>query len=167
VPDGIQIAGQLRQRAEIRLALPFSVIVGASRCAQPEFASDARVRVVAYDHALNSGAAVSAGSFAISSGSVAVGDEGPVALGLARPVPNPTAGTAWLTFSLPAEGPMQLEILDLAGRRVWHAGGRMRAGTQTWVWDGRGDDGYAGAGLYFVRLTTPWGTRRERLVRLR
>src|SRR5712692_6943240 len=61
-PDGIQIVGQLRKRAEIRLALPLSVIIGAARRAQPEFARDARelqvlLRRVAAGHDLDAGAA--------------------------------------------------------------------------------------------------------------
>src|SRR6266513_5155754 len=41
MPDGFQIVGQLRQRAQIGLALPFAVIVGAARGGEAEFASDA------------------------------------------------------------------------------------------------------------------------------
>src|SRR5258708_33040407 len=42
VPNGFQIVGQLRQRAEIGLALPFSVVIGAARGAEAEFARDTR-----------------------------------------------------------------------------------------------------------------------------
>src|SRR5258708_24395792 len=42
VPDGFQIVGQLRQRAEIGLALSLSVVIGAARGAQAEFARDTR-----------------------------------------------------------------------------------------------------------------------------
>src|SRR5258706_6624787 len=38
VPDGFQIAGQLRERAEIGLALSLSVVIGAARGAQAESA---------------------------------------------------------------------------------------------------------------------------------
>src|SRR5258706_8937307 len=42
VPDGFQIVGQLRQRAEIGLALSLSMVIGAARGAQAEFARDTR-----------------------------------------------------------------------------------------------------------------------------
>src|SRR6266513_5612772 len=62
MPDGFQIVGQLRQRAQIGLALPFAVIVGAARGGEAEFASDAGefqilLRRVAYSHDLDYGAA--------------------------------------------------------------------------------------------------------------
>src|SRR5256714_15515754 len=41
MPDGFQIIGQLRQRAEIGPALPLAVIVGAARSGEAEFARDA------------------------------------------------------------------------------------------------------------------------------
>src|SRR6266850_166624 len=41
MPDGFQIVGQLRQRAEIGPALPLAVIVGAARGGEAEFARDA------------------------------------------------------------------------------------------------------------------------------
>src|SRR5206468_9457209 len=57
----------------------------------------------------------------IESGPVGVEGEVPAVLELAHPTPNPSQGVAWLRFSLPHEGRAQLEIIDLAGRRVWHA----------------------------------------------
>jgi uncharacterized repeat protein (TIGR02543 family) len=99
---------------------------------------------------------------------VGVGTGGVATLALARPSPNPSRGSALINFSLPHEGHAKLDILDLGGRRIWHTESMLPAGAHTRVWDGRGADGSAaGAGLYFIRLTTPWGTRTERLVRLR
>src|SRR6266571_9567679 len=61
-PDGTQIVGELRKRAEIRLALSLSVIIGATRRAQAQFARNARelqvlLRRVAAGHDLDAGAA--------------------------------------------------------------------------------------------------------------
>src|SRR5437667_10857363 len=61
MPDGFQIAGQLRQRAEIGPALPLAVIVGAARGGEAEFARNAGefeilLRRVASGHDLDSGA---------------------------------------------------------------------------------------------------------------
>src|SRR5256886_15300528 len=61
MPDGFQIAGQLRQRAEIGPALPLAVIVGAARGGEAEFARNAGefeillLRVASF-HDLDSGA---------------------------------------------------------------------------------------------------------------
>ncbi len=41
MPDGFQIVGQLRQRAQIGPALPLAVIVGTARSGEAEFARDA------------------------------------------------------------------------------------------------------------------------------
>ena len=92
---------------------------------------------------------------------------GPAVLALARPLPNPSRGLTLLRFSLPAAGHARLEVVDVSGRRLGSFEGEFSAGPQLWRWDGRGPDGGdLGAGLYFVRLATPWGTRTERLVRL-
>src|SRR5258708_32693365 len=61
MPDGFQIAGQLRQRAEIGPALPLAVIIGAARGGEAEFARNAGefeilLRRVASGHDLDSGA---------------------------------------------------------------------------------------------------------------
>jgi flagellar hook assembly protein FlgD len=86
-------------------------------------------------------------------------------LALAPPAPNPAHGRATLRFTLPAEAAVTLELLDVRGRRVWSRHGTLGAGTHAWDWDGRDAEGRpSGAGLYLVRLGTPWGTRGARLV---
>jgi flagellar hook assembly protein FlgD len=91
----------------------------------------------------------------------------PPALSLARPFPDPSDGTTQVRFSLPEPGRVRFEILDLQGRRVRQAEGQLPGGTHTWGWAGDDSAGLrAGAGVYFVRLVTRWGTRTQRLVRL-
>jgi len=132
-----------------------------------QMSDSALVRVTVYDAALNAGSAVSAGLFQIGEATAGVWGDGPAVLALARPQPNPSRGATLLRFSLPAAGRARLEVVDVSGRRMGNFEGEFPAGAQTWRWDGRGPDGgAAGAGLYFVRLVTPWGTRTERLVRL-
>ena len=88
-------------------------------------------------------------------------------LALARPRPNPSTGPLAIEFALPAEGRASLEVVDLAGRRIAATGGAFAAGPHRWTWDGRDASGErAPAGVYFVRLVTPWGVRGARLVRL-
>ena len=128
----------------------------------------ALVRVTAWDPTGNVGSDASDSLFHVYDPSAAVGDGGPVRLFLARPLPDPSAGSTLLRFGLPAAGRVRLEVLDLAGRRVWRSEGESPAGEHAWRWNGGADQGgSAGTGLYFVRLVTPWGTRTERLVRLR
>jgi beta-lactamase superfamily II metal-dependent hydrolase len=134
----------------------------------PAQASDsALVRVMAYDPAQNAGSAVSDSLFHLVDPTAGVWDGGMAVLALARPQPNPSRSTTLLRFSLPAAGRARLEVVDISGRRLGNFEGEFPAGAQTWRWDGRGPDGgVSGAGLYFVRLVTPWGTRTERLVRI-
>ena len=126
------------------------------------------VRVTAYDSTGNAGDDVSPGLLRIVDPTAGVGAETPAVLALARPQPNPSRGSALLRFSLPAVGSARLEIMDLSGRCLWRAEAELPPGPHAWRWDGRGaDGGDSGAGLYFVHLVTPWGTRTQRLVRLK
>ncbi len=133
-----------------------------------QVSDSALVRVTAFDHALNTGSATSDSVFSIVDATAGVGDRGPTVLALARPQPNPGNGATLLRFSLPQAGHARLEILDLGGRRLWQSEGDFAAGPQARRWDGRSTAGArVGAGLYFVRLATPWGNRTQRLVWLR
>ena len=124
----------------------------------------ALVRVTAFDHAGNNASATSASLFRIVDPNLGVPEHGPSVLALARPTPNPSHGAARLRFSLPAAGDARLEVLDVGGRRVWAQSHAFAAGLHELRWDGRDDAGHAlGAGLYLVRLVTPWGTRGTRL----
>jgi hypothetical protein len=101
----------------------------------------------------------------------AVGAEGPVAvqLSLAPPYPNPSGATGVrLEFTLPQAGEANLELYDVAGRRVWsHAMGTLPAGQHSAEWNGRDASGRrAPSGVYFVRLRTSVGEKRVSLVRL-
>ena len=59
-----------------------------------------------------------------------------------------------------------LEIVDVAGRRVWGTSPQpMTAGTHTLDWDGRTRSGSkAGQGIYFARLMTTYGVRTAKIV---
>jgi hypothetical protein len=131
-----------------------------------DLSDETLVRVTAYDAAGNAGSAQSDSTFRIVDATAGVGGSGTALLALARPQPNPSRNTTLLRFSLPAAGRARLEVVDVSGRRVGNFEGEFPAGPQSWRWDGRGPDGgTAGAGLYFARLVTPWGTRTERMVR--
>ena len=88
--------------------------------------------------------------------------------------PNPSRGFTRITLSLPGsvrESPVRADvrILDLQGRtvRVLQAGPLPR-GTSALTWDGRSDRGQElGAGVFFLRLTSPLGGLTTRITRLR
>ncbi len=93
----------------------------------------------------------------------------------ARILPNPSNGRTRIELSVPGSGrrdapvPAAASLIDLQGRsvRVLFSGTLVR-GTTSVTWDGRGDAGQQlGAGIYFVRLTTPIGSSTTRVVRFR
>jgi hypothetical protein len=128
--------------------------------------TQAIVRATASDAATNAASDTSDAVFDIVDPNAGV-DDGPAVLALARPAPNPGAGPASLQFSLPRSGHARLELIDPAGRRLAEFSGTFGPGRHAWHWDGRLADGStAHAGLYFVRLVTPFGTKLQRYVRL-
>jgi len=78
----------------------------------------------------------------------------PATLAFCRIAPNPTAGRTVLTFGLPREGAVQLDLLDVQGRRIARlADGVLPAGEQSVVWDGRvAGASAARSGVYFAVL---------------
>jgi hypothetical protein len=83
---------------------------------------------------------------------------------LRAPWPNPFNPATTLSFSLPETAMVELEVLDLLGRRVsLLASGLHAAGSHRLVFDSAG----LGSGLYFVRLHTPWGVRTQRATLLK
>jgi hypothetical protein len=129
--------------------------------------SNAFVRVIVFDAAAHSTTAASDSAFHIIDPTVGTDASVPLALALARPAPNPGRGLTQLHFTLPAAGVVQVEVVDVSGRQVWSRAAALGAGPHAWSWDGRESGGHrAGAGVYFVRLVTPWGVKNERLTRV-
>jgi len=81
--------------------------------------------------------------------------------------PNPGRASLRLAWSTPRAGPVTLDVLDVAGRRIVRlVSGEQPAGEHELSWNGVGEAGGAVApGLYFARLVTPDGTRTARWVR--
>jgi hypothetical protein len=78
-----------------------------------------------------------------------------VALGLRAIAPNPFKNTTAISYALPRDGEVRMEVFDVLGRtvRTLAHGERQVAGTHRLTWDGHDDSGRAlGSGLYFVRL---------------
>src|SRR5262249_6510933 len=99
------------------------------------------------------------------SNALTVGDHG-LALVIG---PNPSSGVTEVMFALPAEGPFDLGVFDLAGRagRVLEPA-KLPAGPHFARWDGSADNGErVASGLYVVRLTTTARTLARTVVRVR
>lgn len=88
------------------------------------------------------------------------------ALSGARPMPFRDVTT--LEFSLAHDGPAELAIYSVQGRRIRTLeSGAKAAGVHRIVWNGRDDEGrLAPAGMYYARLITAEGRFTRTLVRL-
>jgi len=82
--------------------------------------------------------------------------------------PNPSAGAAQIEYTLPQSARVKVAIFDIAGRQVAQlVDGLETEGRHTATWDGSGDGGRTGAGVYFVRYETPSGNWTKRFVLMR
>ncbi|HET9325381.1 MAG TPA: FlgD immunoglobulin-like domain containing protein, partial [Candidatus Eisenbacteria bacterium] len=87
---------------------------------------------------------------------------------LATPSPNPSRAFATIRFGLAQAGEVNLELFDVAGRRVQTLiSSKLAPGPHTATWNGRDRHGnHVKNGIYLVRLTTPSKTLHTRMVRL-
>ncbi len=82
--------------------------------------------------------------------------------------PNPFRSMTELRFDLAAAGPYEIDVFDVAGKRVNAFRGVGRAGVNTLRWDGRDGHGRpAGAGVYYMRLTAGGRSVNQRMVRVK
>lgn len=128
--------------------------------------ADARIRVRATDNSANVAEDLSDDSFAISDGPTAVEPvAAPIALSLARIVPNPTRGAARIDYTLPTGGTARVSVLDVQGRevQVLARGVHTSGAHQVW-WNGTASGRPAAPGLYFVRLDARGASRIQRVV---
>lgn len=88
---------------------------------------------------------------------------------LAPPYPNPSQGPVSIAMRAADAGPIQIQIVDVAGRRVRTAQVANGAGGPlTWLWDGRDDAGRrVPAGHYRVRAFGASGGTSRPLTRIR
>ncbi len=93
----------------------------------------------------------------------------PTVTSLSAPRPSPFISSTNLSFALAVRGHAELTIFSVDGRRVRTLANRdFEPGAYQMRWDGRGDSGgRAGAGVYFVRLSTPEGAFHRTLVLLK
>jgi len=89
--------------------------------------------------------------------------------GLAQPWPNPASSTVNFRLAAAPDSQVDLNVYDVAGRRVYGWRGRVSAaGDRTIEWNLRDFNGTElQSGIYFVRLHSADGTLVRRFVRLR
>ena len=90
-------------------------------------------------------------------------------IGLQAVRPNPSRGRTTIAFMLDHPGPVDLSVVDAAGRRVRALATAqfVGSGQQTVTWEGRDDDGrMAPAGVYWVRLRWSGGADSRRFIKL-
>lgn len=87
---------------------------------------------------------------------------------LSSPRPNPSPMGASFELALAQAGPVQVEVLDMAGRRVATvAHSRFEPGRHALAWDGRDAAGRATpAGMYFIRAAADGRVATQRVVKL-
>ncbi len=78
--------------------------------------------------------------------------------------PNPSFGPLRITFTLPRDGEIEIDVLDLQGRHVAEViHGSLAAGEHGVEWKGQS----LSPGLYFLKYLYPGGSHVSRVVRLR
>jgi hypothetical protein len=98
-------------------------------------------------------------------GTTAVGESVVSELGLRTLSPNPGTGPARLEFDLPQATAVDLSVMDVQGHRVAQlASGLHPAGRHSARWATGEGARRVPAGVYFVRLATPTGSRLQRLI---
>jgi hypothetical protein len=90
-------------------------------------------------------------------------------LELAQNRPNPFNPKTAIAFNLPGNADVQLEIYDVAGRRVKTlVDGGLDAGPHVYDWDGRNQHGErVASGVYFYRLSTAERELSKKMVLLK
>lgn len=80
--------------------------------------------------------------------------------------PNPADGRCQISFRVPSEGPVSVQLLHVSGRVVRHLmAGQRPAGEYHLEWDGRDDQGReVPTGVYLTRVETAAGVTTRRLV---
>jgi hypothetical protein len=93
----------------------------------------------------------------------------PTRFRMSLPRPSPFRESTTIEYALPREGPVRLEVLDIAGRRVRVLESGLReAGPHRVWWDGRAENGRpAAAGVYHLLLRSAEGDRVRRVVKIR
>jgi flagellar hook assembly protein FlgD len=89
-------------------------------------------------------------------------------LAFRSPWPNPSRDAVQLSLALPGKGAVDVDVVDVTGRRVRTLFRGTTGGTLVMRWDGTDDHGHpTPAGIYFARARTAFGDSDVRFVRIR
>jgi len=93
----------------------------------------------------------------------------PEGFALNQNYPNPFNPSTEISFILPKNARVMLEVLDVLGRRIRTLIDEpKRAGEHTFTWDGNNSRGYpVASGMYFYRLTTDHHTLARKMLLLK
>jgi hypothetical protein len=109
--------------------------------------STARIRVTAYDEMGNRGEDASDADFEIRSATSGI----PPDVVITGTSPNPFSQSAVISFGLPRDGLVEIDLLDVSGKFVANIErAHYTAGYKTFEWNNKGG---VGAGVYFIRLS--------------
>ena len=99
----------------------------------------------------------------------AEGDEMPVMVNLGQNYPNPFNPATVIKFSINHDGPVELLVYNVAGKKIRElVNGEMDAGQYRIHWDGKNDSGFdVASGLYFYRLKARDIMKCKKMVLLR
>ena len=88
----------------------------------------------------------------------------PLTMRMESPYPNPSAGQARVTFTLPRDARVDLDLMDVRGRcAAVLISGVLQAGPHTILWDARDlSGGSTPAGVYWLRLSSAGTTLTRR-----
>jgi hypothetical protein len=95
--------------------------------------------------------------------------ETPMGLQVSLAYPNPTAGSATLTYSLPFRSPVRVMVYDIAGRCLQRTDlGEQGSGAHSFIWNGRDERGKpVPTGTYVLSLQIRGHVEDRRVVVLR
>ena len=99
----------------------------------------------------------------------AVAEAKPTVVGFRFVSPNPASSGTYFHFSIAREGPVEVKLYDVRGRKVRMIGPKtMSPGDNTVFWDGMDNHGSRVAnGVYFARFTAPGISTEQRVLVLR
>ena len=154
-------------------AVVLGFITDAMSIVAPTYAAEVSATLDYVQHQLHAHGICSCGSHF---GKENAGEEGaistemPAAFGLKENYPNPFNPATTITFAVPTEATVSLEIFNVLGQRVRTLADNKiyEAGVRSEVWDGRDEYGLVvPSGTYFSRLATSGGvfTRKMLLVK--
>ncbi|HCV43330.1 MAG TPA: hypothetical protein DGH68_07585 [Bacteroidetes bacterium] len=159
----------LEMYAGVPVAVDPAVVVGfltsAMTLVGPTYAAEVSATLNYVRHELQQRGIRSCGSFFGKEGAAA--EETPTEFSLGENYPNPFNPATTITFSIPSQASVSLEIFNILGQKVKTLADNKvyEGGVQSEMWDGKNAQGtVVPSGTYFSRLTTPGGVFMRKMM---